>query len=187
VNDLLDISRIEQGRVQLDLLDVDLQELVEGVIDVIEGRKENEGRSIELIADIPEDLPIIQGDYDRITQVLTNLASNAYQYTPDEGSVTIKLTPDDEGVLVDVIDTGIGISDEDQARIFERFFRGEDPMVMGSAGTGLGLSIVQHLVEMHHGKVSFTSKLNEGTTFSVWLPYVVESTDDRSSEPSQAA
>jgi two-component system sensor histidine kinase ResE len=153
---------------------------------VIEGRKENDSRTIEMIADIPEDLPHIQADYDRITQVITNLVSNAYQYTPDEGSVTIKVTPDDVGVLIDVVDTGIGISEEDQARIFERFFRGEDPMVMRAAGTGLGLSIVQHLVEMHRGKVSFASKLNEGTTFSVWLPYVVkESEDDRHEQPAQ--
>jgi PAS domain S-box-containing protein len=173
VNDLLDISRIEQGRVQLDLLDVDLRELVEGVIDVIEGRKENDGRTIELAVDIPDDLPTIQADYDRITQVVTNLVSNAYQYTSDEGTVTVKVSPEDEDVRIDVIDTGIGISEEDQERIFERFFRGEDPMVMRAAGTGLGLSIVQHLVEMHHGNISFTSKLNEGTTFSVRLPYVV--------------
>ncbi|MEJ2148557.1 MAG: GAF domain-containing protein, partial [Chloroflexota bacterium] len=179
VNDLLDISRIEQGRVQLDLLDVDLHELIGGVIDVIEGRKENDGRSIELAVDIPEDLPNIQADYDRITQVITNLVSNAYQYTPDDGKVTVKATPQEEGVLIDVIDTGIGISEEDQERIFERFFRGEDPMVMRAAGTGLGLSIVQHLVEMHHGKVTLASKLHEGTTFSVWLPYVVESAEDR--------
>jgi two-component system sensor histidine kinase ResE len=111
--------------------------------------------------------------------VITNLVSNAYQYTPDDGTVTVKVTPDDEGVLIDVIDTGIGISEEDQERIFERFFRGEDPMVMRAAGTGLGLSIVQHLVEMHHGKVTLSSKLHEGTTFSVWLPYVVESAEDR--------
>ncbi|HEC23887.1 MAG TPA: GAF domain-containing protein, partial [Chloroflexi bacterium] len=179
VNDLLDISRIEQGRVELDLHDVDLRELIDDVLAAIRGRQENEGRHLEFIADVPEDLPSIQADYDRVTQIITNLVSNAYQYTPDGGSVTVRVQPEDEGVQIDVIDTGIGIPEEDQRRIFDRFFRGEHPLVMQAAGTGLGLSIVQHLVEMHGGRVWFESEEGKGTTFSVWLPYRVREEKSR--------
>jgi PAS domain S-box-containing protein len=171
VNDLLDISRIEQGRAELDIRPVDMRELIDDVIASLEGRRENEGRHIQIRAEVPAELPTLQGDYDRITQILTNLVNNAYQYTPDEGSVTVRAVPDGQGIQVDVIDTGIGIPDEDKPRIFERFFRGEDPLVMKTAGTGLGLAIVQRLVAMHGGRIWFESQQGIGTTFSVWLPY----------------
>lgn len=170
VNDLLDISRIEQGGVDLDLRPIDLNEVINDVLISIEGRRETEGRSLDILADIPEDLPKIEGDYDRITQIITNLVSNAYQYTPDEGVITVRARHDDDGVEIDVSDTGIGIPKGDQERLFERFFRGEHPIVMSTAGTGLGLSIVRHLIEMHHGQVSFESEEGVGTTFTVWLP-----------------
>ncbi len=171
VNDLLDISRIEQGGVDLDIRPLDIREVISDVILSVEGQKENDNRTIAIRAEMPEEMERIEGDYDRITQVISNLISNAYQYTPDEGSVTVRVTPDSEGLTVDIADTGIGIPEEDQARIFERFFRGENPLVMATAGTGLGLSIVQHLVLMHGGRVWFESEEGAGTTFSFWLPY----------------
>src|SRR5512134_3915767 len=114
VNDLLDISRIEQGGVDLDVRPVDLREIIKDVVVSIEGRRGNENRALRVTTEMPDDLPKIEGDYDRITQIITNLASNAYQYTPDDGSVIIRTTPDDQGVMIDVIDTGIGIPEEDQ-------------------------------------------------------------------------
>jgi PAS domain S-box-containing protein len=173
VNDLLDISRIEQGGVDLDMRPVDVKEIVSDVILSLEGRKNNDGRTLVIKVDMPEELQKVEGDYDRITQVITNLVTNAYQYTPDDGAVTVAITPDEKGLRIDVTDSGIGIPEEDQPRVFERFFRGEDPMVMRTAGTGLGLSIVQHLVNMHKGNISFVSKQGQGTTFTVWLPYRV--------------
>jgi len=175
VNDLLDISRIEQGRAELDIRPVDMGELISDVIASLEGRRENEGRHIQIRAEVPPDLPSLEGDYDRITQILTNLVNNAYQYTPDDGTVTVRAMPDGQGIQVDVIDTGIGIPDEDKPRIFERFFRGEDPLVMKTAGTGLGLAIVQRLVAMHGGRIWFESQQGVGTTFRVWLPYQASS------------
>jgi PAS domain S-box-containing protein len=175
VNDLLDISRIEQGGVDLDVRPVDLREIVKDVVLAIEGRRGNENRPLHVTMDLPEELAKIEGDYDRITQIISNLVANAYQYTPDDGSVTVRTIPDDKGVLIDVIDTGIGIPEEDQPRVFERFFRGEDPMVMRTAGTGLGLAIVHRLITMHHGNVTFDSKQGVGTTFHLWLPYKQES------------
>jgi signal transduction histidine kinase len=98
--------------------------------------------------------------------------NNGYSYTPDEGHVNITLNADEDKIKVDVRDDGIGISDKDGRRIFERFFRGEDLMVLQTAGTGLGLAISKVLVEMHGGKIWFTSKgvHGEGSTFSFTLP-----------------
>jgi signal transduction histidine kinase len=173
VNDLLDISRMEQGGVELDIRQINLDEVVRDVVDAIKGRKASENRQIEFNIDVPGNLQDMYADYDRITQIITNLVSNAYNYTPDGGTVTIRAIPEDGGVKIDIADTGIGIPKEDQGRVFERFVRGEDPMVMRTAGTGLGLAIVQHLVTMHRGKVWFESEEGIGTTFSVWLPTLV--------------
>ncbi len=171
VNDLLDISRIEQGQLYLDIRPFSVRDLVSQVLDTFEGRKKQEGREIAILADIPEDLPDLEADYDRVMQVLTNIVSNAYHYTPDDGHVTISARVADDGIQIDVADTGIGIPKEDQERIFERFYRGEShPMVFKTAGTGLGLAIVQELVKMHNGRIWFESEEGVGTTFSVWLP-----------------
>lgn len=175
VNDLLDISRIEQGRIELDIQPVDLRELLDGVLDTFEGRMNQENRTLTLRAEVADDLPPVEVDFGRITQVVTNLVGNAYQYTPDEGRVTVRVSRQDGGVQIDVKDTGIGIPKADLERVFERFFRGEShPVVFGTAGTGLGLSIVQQIVEMHHGRVWAESEEGAGSTFSVWLPTVFE-------------
>jgi signal transduction histidine kinase len=172
VNDLLDISRIEQGGMELDLRPVDLGEIIRDVITEETARREGDpGRDLDIRIEVPEDAPRLLADYDRLTQVLSNLFSNAFHYTPDGGTIIVRVTPQEDGVQVDVSDTGIGIPKEDQPRVFERFFRGEDPMVMKTAGTGLGLSIVHHLVTMHQGRVWFESEEGVGTTFSFWLPY----------------
>ncbi len=170
VNDLLDISRIEQGHVELDLQPVDLREVIQDVMQSLEGRRDNEQRELTFIIDVPDDLPSVQADFDRVTQILLNLMSNAYNYTPDGGKITVRARSEADGVNIDVSDTGIGIPKEAQERVFQRFFRGEDQLVMKTAGTGLGLSIVQHLVTMHHGRVTFESEEGVGTTFTVWLP-----------------
>ncbi len=170
VNDLLDISRIEQGSVELDLRDVDLREIIGDVVGAMRVRMGNEQRSLVFTTEMASDLPTIQGDYDRLTQVITNLVSNAYQYTDDDGRVTVRAYPEEDGVRVDVEDTGIGIPADDQQRVFDRFFRGDHPLIMRAAGTGLGLAIVHHLIEMHNGRVWFESQEGVGTTFSIWLP-----------------
>ena len=175
VNDLLDISRMEQGAVDLDVRPVALREVITDVVEALKGRKATEGRSLDFVIDVPDDLPDLYADYDRIMQILSNLVSNAYSYTPDGGTVTIRAVPVENGVQVDIADTGIGIPKDQQSRIFERFFRGEDPIVMRTAGTGLGLAIVHNLVNMHRGRVWFESEEGVGTTFSVWLPYLMSS------------
>jgi signal transduction histidine kinase len=172
VNDLLDISRIEQGRVELEIRDLSLAETVTQLMESLEVRFEDEDKVVRVTIDVPPDLPTVQADSDRVTQILMNIVLNAYQYTPEGGSVTISAHQEEDGIRVDVADSGIGIAPEDQDRVFERFYRGEDPMVISTAGTGLGLAIVQQLVEMHNGRVWLESELGKGTTFRILFPYV---------------
>ncbi len=172
VNDLLDISRIESGRVTLSLQAVDLREVAEEVIDGLVRRSQEESKPISLALDAPADMPRIFGDAERVRQILDNLVDNAYHYTPENGRITVSLRPNGSVVQVDVMDTGIGIPLEDQDRVFERFFRGEDPLVLATPGTGLGLPIVQQLVEMHRGRIWMQSSgiPGQGSTFSFTLP-----------------
>ncbi|MBE0557097.1 MAG: ATP-binding protein, partial [Proteobacteria bacterium] len=121
---------------------------------------------------ITDGLPSIYGDAERVRQIVTNLADNAYKYSPENSTVTINLQEVEGAVQLDVVDQGIGIFPDEQEKIFERFYRGENHLVMASAGTGLGLPIVRDLVEMHSGKiwVRSTGVPGEGSTFSCTLP-----------------
>jgi signal transduction histidine kinase len=172
VNDLLDVSRIEAGRVILSVQPLDLTEIAQDVANDILGRSREENKPIAIRVEAQPGLPHVEGDLERISQVITNLVGNAYNYTPDGGEVLIRLHEAGGEVQVDVQDNGIGIALEEQHRIFERFYRGEDPLVLKTAGTGLGLSIVKNLVEMHHGRIWFNSPgaPGLGSTFSFTLP-----------------
>jgi PAS domain S-box-containing protein len=176
VNDLLDISRIETGRLKLDIKPIDPYEVVETVVNNLYGRREQEGKEIDIQAEMPEGLPLMQGDIDRVTQILTNLLDNAFNYTPSGGSITIlaRAVPARRAVRISVVDTGIGISREDQVKILDRFYRSDHPDVQRVSGTGLGLAIVNHLVEMHNGQLSIHSDgVGKGSTFSFTLPIAV--------------
>ncbi len=125
-----------------------------------------------LSLEAPKELPRVFGDSERVRQILDNLVDNAYHYTPVEGQIQVRLHTENGEVQVDVTDTGVGIAPEDQERVFERFFRGEHPLVLATPGTGLGLPIVKQLVEMHHGRIWMMSKgiPGQGSTFSFTLP-----------------
>ncbi len=167
VNDLLDISRIESGKVDLDVQVVSMPLLIQHVADSL--RMEFDDRNLTLTLDVPSNLPEIFGDPNRIEQILTNLLSNAYKYTR-QGGATVRARVVDSVLQVDVIDTGIGISKQDQERLFTRFFRAEDRAVRQQAGTGLGLHITKLLVEMHGGLIWVKSEPGVGSTFSFTLP-----------------
>ena len=183
VNDLLDISRIEAGRVSLSPEALDLRTLIEEVLAEQERIAREEDRPMTFEAQLPPDLPLVYGDPERVRQIVENLVENAYRYTPEGGHVWVRAHVEGDKVQVDVQDTGIGIPPEEQPRVFERFYRGENPLVMASAGTGLGLSIVKTLVEMHGGEIWLTStgEPGEGSTFSFTLPIY---TDTLESDPS---
>jgi len=181
VNDLLDVSRIEAGKVTLSLQPLDMGAIADDIIASIKQRMKDENRVMEIAKDIPEDLPRVSGDPSRVRQILDNLVENAYQYTPENGHILIRMRKAELMVQVDVKDSGIGISPEEGERIFERFYRGEDPLVLATSGTGLGLSIVQTLVDMHQGRIWFESLgiPGQGSTFSFTLPvYASENVSD---------
>jgi len=173
VNDLLDVSRIEAGRVTLSWQPLDLKEIAEDVASDLVRRSREENKPMSIHLELAPALPRVDGDLERVSQVLWNLVSNAYNYTPENGHIEVRIRSLDETeVQLDVQDNGIGIALRDQKRIFERFYRGEDPLVLATAGTGLGLSIVKTLVEMHHGRIWFSSSgiRGEGSIFSFTLP-----------------
>ncbi|HLO17517.1 MAG TPA: ATP-binding protein [Anaerolineales bacterium] len=174
VNDLLDVSRIESGRVTLSLQALDLREIAEDAIGDVLRRSHEENKPMAFSLDAPKKLPYIYGDVERVRQIFGNLVDNAYHYTPENGSVIVRIHSADRGeeVQVDVMDNGIGIPLEDQTRVFERFYRGEHPLVLSTPGTGLGLSIVKQIVEMHKGRIwmKSTGVPGDGSTFSFTLP-----------------
>ena len=172
VNDLLDVSRIESGKVALNFQPIDMRELVDEVLEVIRQRADEEDRPVRFDVSVPETLPSIYGDAERVRQIVTNLVDNAYKYSPENSKVTINLFEADAVVQMDVIDEGIGIFPDEQDKIFERFYRGENHLVMATAGTGLGLPIVKELVEMHNGEiwVRSTGVPGDCSTFSITLP-----------------
>ena len=184
VADLLDISRIEAGRVALMLEPIDLRSLLTDVVTERLRAAEQQGRTLAVETDLPEDLPPVKGDLERVRQIAENLVENAFRYTPDGGRVTVRARALGDEVQVDVEDTGIGVPPEEQPRVFERFYRGENPLVMASAGTGLGLSIVKTLVEMHGGRIWLESSgvPGEGSVFSFTLPVWTEASEDFSRE-----
>ncbi len=167
INDLLDISRIETGRLKLDMKAVDMVQVVGEVAESLRGQIEEKGLRLELT--MPSQPIEVYGDRARLIQIVTNLLSNAYKYT-DEGWIHLTVSMVEDNVRIDVADSGIGISLEDQTKIFERFYRADTPVVEGRGGTGLGLSITKDLIELHGGRIWVQSELGVGSTFTVLLP-----------------
>lgn len=169
VNDLLDIARMEAGHIQLNIRPTNLTECCKRVYRKFQVVAND--NNIHLVNEINHIDRLVQVDEDRIEQVLTNLIDNAIRHTSEEGSVTLKLEDVGNGVKIHVKDTGSGIPEEDLPFVFERFYKADKARTRGQSGTGLGLAIVKNIVDAHNGKVSAHSKLNEGTTFTVFLPY----------------
>jgi PAS domain S-box-containing protein len=172
VNDFLDISRMETGRVKLKMEGLDMLAMIHTVADNFRGQMVE--KELELVLDLPAQLPLVRGDQDRVIQILENLTSNAWKYTPAGGTVTVRAGVTDDFVQIDVSDTGIGIAEKDQGHIFDRFYRTEQAEVRAVDGTGLGLSIVKMLVDLLGGDIWVESRENQGTTFSFTLPIVLQ-------------
>jgi signal transduction histidine kinase len=175
VNDLLDVSRIEAGRIRLEITDVQIQDVIDEVIEVVQTQIDK--KSQKLTVDMAEDLPELRADYNRMVQIVTNLVSNAYKYTPEGGEIGVIAKSYDneeieEGIMVTVTDTGYGISEEDQAQLFTTFFRSADQNIRDEPGTGLGLSITKNMIESHGGELTFESELGKGSSFTFTLPRV---------------
>jgi signal transduction histidine kinase len=169
VEDLLEIGRLEAGKIALNTAPSNINQLVKEIVSMWNLELENKRMTLDLQLD--DTLPLIEYDTKRIGQVLTNLVSNAIKYTYPGGDVTIKTYRNSEGLIqVDVRDTGIGLKPEQQDNLFKRFYRADSPLRDEVGGTGLGLSIAKSFVELHHGEMWVQSVYNEGSTFSITLP-----------------
>ena len=169
VDDLQDLNRVESGAIQLNLEKNPVKELVEITQRRLLRQFADKGVNIKL--DIPDDLPEVSVDADRIGQVLINLIGNSLQYTPSGGVVTVAAAEKNDQILVAISDTGIGISPQDLSKIFTRFYRVDKSRSRAGGGSGIGLTIAKHLVESHGGKIWAESPgLGKGSTFNVLLP-----------------
>lgn len=168
VQELLELSKIESGRVPLSLQPVSAVDLVAPAIERMRLQAERAG--ISLIENVPGDLPQVNADNNRIQQVLVNLLHNAIKFTNPGGSVSVTAVEDENSIIFSVTDTGLGIAADDRLRIFERFYKTDRSRA--SSGTGLGLSIARHLIEGHGGRIWVNSKIGTGSTFSFTLPKV---------------
>jgi signal transduction histidine kinase/DNA-binding response OmpR family regulator len=166
VNDLLDIARLEAGRVEVHRRPVDVAEVLEDVTTLLRGRIE--AKHQHLVVEVGDDTPRVLADATRLRQMLTNLVTNAHLYTDEGGSLILRAGRHPAGVRIEVADTGRGMTPAELEHVFERFSRGSGST--GTPGTGLGLSIVKSLVDLHGGTIDVSSTPGEGTTFAVTLP-----------------
>ena len=182
VNDLLDVARIEAGQMEISPRPVDVRDIVRETATLLGPRLR--ARHQRLHFDAPEEpLPLarVHADPTRLRQILVNLLTNAHQYTPEGGRVTIAVREEPERLALRVSDDGPGIGPEELDRIFDRFYRG--PEQARGGGTGLGLSIVKSLVDIHGGTIDVRSPPGEGTTFTVRLPFALGERPQPASDP----
>jgi signal transduction histidine kinase len=173
VEDLLTLSRVSNPSQALPTTAVDLRELVDSAFDLLGIQAAQKNLTLCLVA--PSDHPVVAyGDHDELDRVCANLVSNAIKYTPAGRTVTVTLRHRDDAadhwVVLEVVDEGIGISEQDQKQLFQEFFRSTNPEARALPGTGLGLAIVEQIVERHGGRIKVRSELGAGSTFRVVLP-----------------
>ena len=170
INNVLDFSRIETGRKEFYFKKSNLAKIIKETLDSYRYHLEKKGFNIH--EEIHADLPPMYFDTEAITSVLINLLSNAMKFSPGKNDVTVRLFRDDNSVILQVEDKGIGISQKEGDKIFQRFYRSENNVVSESSGSGLGLTIIQHIAEAHGGRVDLKSELGKGSVFSVIFPIV---------------
>lgn len=183
VSDLSDISRIESGRLELDFDQISISMLFDQIVSAnMAAINEKEQK---LVVELPDDLPAVWGDQMRLVQIMNNLVSNAYKYTPEKGKIVIRAaqvveaeTSDKPMVQITVEDNGLGIHPDEQEQIFGKFYRANDEIARLEPGTGLGLSITHFLVEMHHGRIWFESVYRKGTKFHFTIPVYAQENND---------
>lgn len=176
VSRLLDISWVDADA-ELEMTDVNLRALVNEAVDLLKDTADQNGITIKV--KVAKKVKTVQADARRLVQVLDNLLSNAIKYNRQGGKVTVSVSDETDFVKVSVQDNGIGISEDDQTHVFDRFFRARDGVRKKIEGTGLGLAIAQGIIEKHHGRIWVESQLNEGTTFHFTLPMPAETSDGR--------
>jgi signal transduction histidine kinase len=168
INDILDLAKIEAGKMQVRPEEFSIREVCEGLTNMF--RPMAEKKNIELRNQIAPEIPPLNQDVGKLQQILSNLLSNAIKFTPEGGRVVLKAEGEGLNVLLTVADTGVGIAPEDQELVFEKFRQAGNPLTREHAGTGLGLSIVRELSKLLGGDVTLQSELGRGSTFTVCLP-----------------
>ncbi|MGB9716445.1 MAG: ATP-binding protein [Thermodesulfovibrionales bacterium] len=169
LNNLLDLSRIESGKILMNFEEISLRGTIEFSLSSFKAQVD--AKSINLLMDVPEDIPNVYGDREKLEQILTNLIGNALKFTPEGGFISVSARPFNEKmVAVSVKDTGIGIPEDQLDKVFEKFHQVEGSLTRTVQGTGLGLAITKGLVEAGHGKIWVESKLGKGSTFTFTLP-----------------
>jgi two-component system phosphate regulon sensor histidine kinase PhoR len=173
INDLLDISRIESGRVEMKIENIDLRKILEALADLFAPQLKE--KQIQFLQEIPPDITTVAADINQLQRVFINLVSNSLKFTPANGKIKVQAKKINNCVQIDVQDTGLGISEKNLNKIFEEFYREDNEINQNVKGTGLGLSLVKYIIEAHKGKIWVNSKLNQGATFSFSLPLSAES------------
>jgi len=168
VNEILDLSKVEAGRMELEPSEFALAETIRDALAFVRERAVR--HDIELTEDAPADLGTVVADERKVRQVLLNMLSNAVKFTPDGGTIGVSARRLDGEVQVSVRDTGIGISPEDQSKVFEEFQQVGKPTDRSREGTGLGLTLAKKFVELHGGKIWVESEVGKGTTFTFAIP-----------------
>jgi PAS domain S-box-containing protein len=169
IGDMLDLDRMESGRMSIRMADVDINEVLSDSI-----ARAASSNTVDFKPDLDPRLPIVTGDRDRLVQVVSNLVNNAVKYSPEGGVVTISSRAEGGYALITVADTGLGIPPDEIAHVFERFRRVRSGAAQSIAGTGLGLTIVKQIVEMHGGKIWVESAVGHGSAFHFTIPLAVE-------------
>lgn len=168
VEDILSVSQLEVGSLRLELDDVDIVRLMRKVVQDNLGRAD--AKYIDLNLNLPAKAPRIRGDKQRLLILVNNLLGNAIKYTPEKGRVRLSLEVDEDALRIVVDDSGVGIAEEDQKHVFDKFYRAADESVQAVTGTGLGLAIAQEIARLHGGEIRLESVVGKGSTFTVELP-----------------
>jgi signal transduction histidine kinase len=168
INDILDLAKVEAGRVELELAPFSLPAALDGTLTLVRERASRHGLALSLVVEAGIDE--IVADERKIRQVILNLLSNAVKFTPDGGRVEVRAGPANGSVEISVRDTGIGIAPEDQAVIFEEFRQVGSDYAKKREGTGLGLALARRFVELHGGKIRVESAVGQGSTFTFTIP-----------------
>ena len=180
VTELQNISRLDAGHMPINKTLIDFKSFVEDFLVIVEA--DAESRNITVKVEYANDLPYCYADPERLKQIVLNLVSNALRYTTDGGVVILNAWADKENFIFSVSDTGIGMSEEECAHVFDRFYRSDRSRARETGGTGLGMAITQGLVLAHDGRIEIKSKKDVGTTFTVYLPLYNEKEELRKSK-----
>lgn len=170
VNDLLDVSRLEQGR---EIFDIKKQDIISVLRDTVKYfEKTADQKGIKILFEVSPSIPSSSFDKEKIGIAISNLIDNAIKYTMPGGQISIKVFVLENKIVINIADTGIGIPEDQTNRVFNRFFRAHNAMLLETYGSGLGLSVAKEIIEKHDGTISFTSKEGKGTVFTITLPLV---------------